>query len=133
MAEKKMENKDFSAAIKVAVKAQQPYPKLGNTHNLEEIIKRSLDPLSVAVRRDGLAKTIFSRLFDWLVEKISVSIRSDRTSKNLIGVLDIYGFESFKNNSVPIKYNYNTIRTSNVLPMLKMTFADSNHDPCTPA
>nr|XP_043615028.1 myosin-11-like isoform X3 [Erigeron canadensis] len=65
----------------------------------EEIIRRSLDPLSAAVSRDGLAKTIYSRLFDWLVEKINVSIGQDRTSKNLIGVLDIYGFESFKHNS----------------------------------
>lgn len=31
----------------------------------EEIIRRSLDPLSAAVSRDGLAKTIYSRLFDW--------------------------------------------------------------------
>ncbi|CAH1446365.1 unnamed protein product [Lactuca virosa] len=65
----------------------------------EEIIKRSLDPTSALVSRDGLAKTIYSRLFDWLVEKINVSIGQDRTSKCLIGVLDIYGFESFKNNS----------------------------------
>ncbi|KAI3762096.1 hypothetical protein L1987_52519 [Smallanthus sonchifolius] len=65
----------------------------------EEIIKRSLDPLSAAVSRDGLAKTIYSRLFDWLVDKINVSIGQDRNSRSLIGVLDIYGFESFKNNS----------------------------------
>ncbi|XP_076890780.1 myosin-11-like [Bidens hawaiensis] len=65
----------------------------------EEVIKRSLDPLSAAVSRDGLAKTIYTRLFDWLVDKINVSIGQDRNSKNLIGVLDIYGFESFKNNS----------------------------------
>ncbi|XP_023522984.1 myosin-16-like, partial [Cucurbita pepo subsp. pepo] len=30
----------------------------------EEIIKRSLDPLGATVSRDGLAKTIYSRLFD---------------------------------------------------------------------
>ncbi|XP_059665774.1 myosin-11-like isoform X2 [Cornus florida] len=65
----------------------------------EEVIKRSLDPLSAAVSRDGLAKTVYSRLFDWLVDKINVSIGQDPNSKNLIGVLDIYGFESFKNNS----------------------------------
>ncbi|PIN20245.1 Myosin class V heavy chain [Handroanthus impetiginosus] len=65
----------------------------------EEVIKRSLDPLSAAVSRDGLAKTIYSRLFDWLVDKINKSIGQDRESKSLIGVLDIYGFESFKHNS----------------------------------
>ncbi|XP_062143843.1 myosin-11 [Alnus glutinosa] len=65
----------------------------------EEVIKRSLDPQSAAVSRDGLAKTIYSRLFDWLVDKINVSIGQDPNSKSLIGVLDIYGFESFKNNS----------------------------------
>ncbi|XP_047173231.1 myosin-9-like isoform X2 [Vigna umbellata] len=65
----------------------------------EEVIKRSLDPQSAAVSRDGLAKTIYSRLFDWLVDKINNSIGQDPKSKSLIGVLDIYGFESFKANS----------------------------------
>ncbi|KAJ4885060.1 Myosin-16 [Raphanus sativus] len=65
----------------------------------EEVIKRSLDPLGAAVSRDGLAKTIYSRLFDWLVNKINISIGQDSHSRRLIGVLDIYGFESFKANS----------------------------------
>nr|VDD09531.1 unnamed protein product [Brassica oleracea] len=65
----------------------------------EEVIKRSLDPLGAAVSRDGLAKTIYSRLFDWLVNKINISIGQDSHSRRLIGVLDIYGFESFKTNS----------------------------------
>ncbi|KAL8218346.1 hypothetical protein R6Q57_021719 [Mikania cordata] len=47
----------------------------------EEVIKRSLDPLSA-----------------WLVDNINVSIQQDTDSKCLIGVLDICGFESFKNN-----------------------------------
>lgn len=33
-----------------------------------------------------------------LVEKINNSIGQDPNSKSLIGVLDIYGFESFKTN-----------------------------------
>ncbi|CAI8603322.1 unnamed protein product [Vicia faba] len=65
----------------------------------EEVITRSLDPGSATVSRDGLAKTIYSRLFDWLVDKINNSIGQDPNSKCLIGVLDIYGFESFKLNS----------------------------------
>ncbi|XP_031488520.1 myosin-17-like [Nymphaea colorata] len=65
----------------------------------EEVITRSLDPEAAMLSRDALAKTIYSRLFDWLVDKINVSIGQDPNSKALIGVLDIYGFESFKNNS----------------------------------
>ncbi|KAL9273556.1 Myosin-11-like protein [Drosera capensis] len=65
----------------------------------EEVINRTLDPLNATVSRDGLAKTIYSRLFDWLVDKINISIGQDPNSQSLIGVLDIYGFESFKHNS----------------------------------
>ncbi|KAF6152327.1 hypothetical protein GIB67_005981 [Kingdonia uniflora] len=65
----------------------------------EEVITRTLDPGSALVSRDGLAKTIYSRLFDWLVDKINISIGQDPNSKSIIGVLDIYGFESFKCNS----------------------------------
>lgn len=31
----------------------------------EEVIKRSLDPNGATVSRDGFAKTMYSRLFDW--------------------------------------------------------------------
>ena len=59
-------------------------------------------PLSVARAidsRDSLAKTVYARLFDWLVSRVNVSIGQDESSKYFIGVLDIYGFESFKKNS----------------------------------
>ncbi|KAJ4823434.1 hypothetical protein Tsubulata_039524 [Turnera subulata] len=65
----------------------------------EEIITRTLDPVAALASRDALAKTVYSRLFDWLVDKINNSIGQDPNSKSLIGVLDIYGFESFKFNS----------------------------------
>ncbi|PIN26506.1 Myosin class V heavy chain [Handroanthus impetiginosus] len=65
----------------------------------EEVITRTLDPEAAFGSRDALAKTIYSRLFDWIVEKINNSIGQDPSSKAIIGVLDIYGFESFKHNS----------------------------------
>ncbi|XWS09072.1 hypothetical protein CRYUN_Cryun40dG0054700 [Craigia yunnanensis] len=65
----------------------------------DESITKSLDPDAAAVSRDALAKIVYSKLFDWLVEKINISISQDPESKFLIGVLDIYGFESFKTNS----------------------------------
>ncbi|EEF44325.1 myosin XI, putative [Ricinus communis] len=65
----------------------------------DESITKSLDPAAATVNRDALAKIVYSRLFDWLVNKINNSIGQDPDSKSLIGVLDIYGFESFKTNS----------------------------------
>ncbi|XP_071738132.1 myosin-6-like [Rutidosis leptorrhynchoides] len=65
----------------------------------DETITRWLDPESAAVSRDALAKVAYSRLFDWLVNKINSSIGQDSTSIYIIGVLDIYGFESFNTNS----------------------------------
>ncbi|CAN1131393.1 XI-2 [Linum perenne] len=65
----------------------------------DETITKWLDPESAALSRDALAKTLYSRLFDWIVDKINNSIGQDPNSKSLIGVLDIYGFESFKTNS----------------------------------
>ncbi|MQM03569.1 hypothetical protein Taro_036360 [Colocasia esculenta] len=61
----------------------------------DETITKSLDPESAALSRDALAKIIYSRI----VNKINNSIGQDPESKFLIGVLDIYGFESFKTNS----------------------------------
>lgn len=55
--------------------------------------------------RDALAKAIYDRLFTWIVDRINNAIAIDKNnySKNykssLIGVLDIYGFEIFDNNS----------------------------------
>ncbi|XP_059632269.1 myosin-8-like [Cornus florida] len=65
----------------------------------DETITKVLDPDAAAVSRDALAKIVYSRLFDWIVNKINNSIGQDPDSKFLIGVLDIYGFESFKTNS----------------------------------
>eukprot|EP00253_Pinus_taeda_P035406 PITA_35406 len=62
-------------------------------------IIKLLDPVAATLNRDALAKTIYSRLFDWLVDKINISIGQDPNSAHLIGVLDIYGFECFKVNS----------------------------------
>ncbi|XP_023645044.1 myosin-5 isoform X2 [Capsella rubella] len=65
----------------------------------DEIITRTLNPDDAIASRDTLAKTIYSHLFDWIVNKINTSIGQDPRSKSIIGVLDIYGFESFKCNS----------------------------------
>ena len=50
--------------------------------------------------RDALAKAIYAKLFDWIVVQINRSLkRKSGKSHKFIGVLDIYGFETFEINS----------------------------------
>ncbi|KZV36499.1 myosin-15-like [Dorcoceras hygrometricum] len=65
----------------------------------EGTIVKALDCNAAVAGRDALAKTVYARLFDWLVEKINRSVGQDQDSMMQIGVLDIYGFECFKSNS----------------------------------
>lgn len=60
-------------------------------------------PLSIDAAsdtRNAMAKTIYYRLFDWLVEKINMSMVPPKgLQTKTIGVLDIFGFEIFDSNS----------------------------------
>ncbi|KAI9916764.1 hypothetical protein PsorP6_016900 [Peronosclerospora sorghi] len=50
--------------------------------------------------RDALAKAIYASVFDWLVAGINASLgAAARVTATTIGVLDIFGFESFEHNS----------------------------------
>ncbi|KEH35883.1 myosin-15 isoform X2 [Medicago truncatula] len=62
-------------------------------------IVKALDCNAAVAGRDVLAKTVYARLFDWLVDKINKAVGQDINSRMQIGILDIYGFESFKDNS----------------------------------
>ncbi|KAG2549285.1 hypothetical protein PVAP13_9KG264400 [Panicum virgatum] len=62
-------------------------------------IVKAVDSSAAVIGRDTLAKTVYARLFDWLVDNINKSIGQDVESRSQIGVLDIYGFECFKYNS----------------------------------
>lgn len=46
--------------------------------------------------RDALAKALYSRAFDWIVERVNVSLSTKAKDTFSIGVLDIYGFEIFR-------------------------------------
>ncbi|KAM9313263.1 unconventional myosin-Vc [Gastrophryne carolinensis] len=49
--------------------------------------------------RDALAKKIYSHLFDHVIEKINKALQFPGKPHTFIGVLDIYGFETFEVNS----------------------------------
>eukprot|EP00818_Percolomonas_sp_WS_P000139 CAMPEP_0117447222 /NCGR_PEP_ID=MMETSP0759-20121206/6759_1 /TAXON_ID=63605 /ORGANISM="Percolomonas cosmopolitus, Strain WS" /LENGTH=1076 /DNA_ID=CAMNT_0005239541 /DNA_START=77 /DNA_END=3307 /DNA_ORIENTATION=+ len=51
--------------------------------------------------RDALAKVLYDRIFDWIVACINVAMKPTKENSEtvLIGILDVYGFEIFENNS----------------------------------
>ncbi|GLE02369.1 hypothetical protein PINS_up011207 [Pythium insidiosum] len=52
--------------------------------------------------RDALAKTLYGRLFDWMVHKMNEFLKHEDTHRSkghFIGILDIFGFEVFPHNS----------------------------------
>ncbi|SCU77896.1 LAFA_0A03884g1_1 [Lachancea sp. 'fantastica'] len=49
--------------------------------------------------KDALAKAIYNNLFDWVVERVNVSLHAFPGADKSIGILDIYGFEIFDFNS----------------------------------
>ncbi|XP_004348329.2 myosin-1 [Capsaspora owczarzaki ATCC 30864] len=51
-----------------------------------------------AAVRDALSKSIYNRIFDWLVERINVVLSVKTNQPLVVGVLDIYGFEIFDKN-----------------------------------
>ncbi|XP_017403914.1 unconventional myosin-VIIb isoform X2 [Cebus imitator] len=69
-----------------------------------EFVTRPLNVAQAADRRDAFVKGIYRHLFLWIVKKINAAIFTPppQDPKNVwraIGLLDIFGFENFKNNS----------------------------------
>nr|XP_055244320.1 unconventional myosin-XIX isoform X4 [Gorilla gorilla gorilla] len=67
----------------------------------QQVFRKPCPRAECDTRRDCLAKLIYARLFDWLVSVINSSICADTDSwTTFIGLLDVYGFESFPDNSL---------------------------------
>ncbi|KAI1720591.1 myosin head (motor domain) domain-containing protein [Ditylenchus destructor] len=73
-----------------------------------ESVRKALSKQEALANRDAIAKTIYTCLFQWIVEKINDNLmevhemktkRGQPVEPRFIGVLDIYGFETFETNS----------------------------------
>ncbi|XP_055916560.1 unconventional myosin-Va isoform X1 [Eupeodes corollae] len=72
------------------------------TRQIESYHENVLIPNNIAAAesaKDALAKHIYSKLFQYIVAVINKSLNSGRKQSCFIGVLDIYGFETFDTNS----------------------------------
>uniref|UniRef100_A0A8C6D603 Myosin XIX n=1 Tax=Moschus moschiferus TaxID=68415 RepID=A0A8C6D603_MOSMO len=67
----------------------------------QQVFRKPCSQAECDTRRDCLAKLVYARLFDWLVSVINSSICATPNSwTSFIGLLDVYGFESFPSNSL---------------------------------
>ncbi len=66
-----------------------------------ELVTSPLSRESAIYARDALSKAVYDRLFSWLVCRINKSLHPENASRknNVMGILDIYGFEIFQKNS----------------------------------
>ncbi|XP_065189754.1 unconventional myosin-Ia-like [Sycon ciliatum] len=64
-----------------------------------QMVTSPLDQEQSSYARHTLAKALYERLFRWLAEKMNENIQTDLDDTLCIGVLDIYGFEIFNENS----------------------------------
>mmetsp|Transcript_19347 Transcript_19347/g.40026 ORF Transcript_19347/g.40026 Transcript_19347/m.40026 type:complete len:1038 (+) Transcript_19347:279-3392(+) len=95
-------NTSYAVASQFGVDANMLAEAL--THRTLEIIGQ--EPVRVPLRvdqaienRDALAKYVYEKLFNWLVGRINKSLVPEGSKGSFIGILDIFGFEIFQQNS----------------------------------
>ncbi|XP_034091429.1 unconventional myosin-Va isoform X5 [Gymnodraco acuticeps] len=64
-----------------------------------ETYVKTVPRLMATNARDALAKHIYAKLFNWIVEHVNKALITNIKQHSFIGVLDIYGFETFEINS----------------------------------
>lgn len=72
------------------------------TRQIESVNEHVLIPNNMEAAqaaKDALAKHIYAKLFQYIVNVINKSLNVSRKQNSFIGVLDIYGFETFDVNS----------------------------------
>ncbi|XP_046984873.1 unconventional myosin-Va [Schistocerca americana] len=67
--------------------------------SLRDVIFKPMTVIEAVSARDALAKHIYAELFNWIVSVVNKALYSSGTTQKFIGVLDIYGFETFEINS----------------------------------
>ncbi|KAH8271474.1 hypothetical protein KR018_012392 [Drosophila ironensis] len=72
--------------------------RANSSNSSQEDVGCEMDARQAASNRNTLCRTLYSRLFTWLVNKINESLKSTQREKNL-ALLDFYGFEVLDHNS----------------------------------
>jgi len=71
-------------------------------HLKDQAITKKFSHAQAVANRDSMAKALYNGLFEWLVNTINSALYSPasrRPGLNWIGILDVFGFECFEQNS----------------------------------
>ncbi|XP_058854700.1 unconventional myosin-Vc-like isoform X2 [Acipenser ruthenus] len=66
---------------------------------VSETVVKPMPKLRAVNARDALAKQIYAHLFNCIIDRINKALQFPGKKHTFIGVLDIYGFETFETNS----------------------------------
>ncbi|EDV44259.1 uncharacterized protein Dana_GF18892, isoform C [Drosophila ananassae] len=95
--------------------------RANSSNSAQEDVGSEMDARQAASNRNTLCRTLYSRLFTWLVNKINESLKSTQREKNL-ALLDFYGFEVLDHNSFEqfaINYSAEKIHQNFVFHVLR--------------
>jgi len=95
--------KNVAAVLEVDLGSLEKALTRRSIRTRNESFSKPLTATAAEDMRDAISKELYSRIFDWLVVKICKATgASDQTEvKHFIGLLDIFGFESFDVNRFP--------------------------------
>ena len=89
-----------TARLRCLVSLSQPQPRpAAPLHRLASIGPRYTLAVQAADSRDALCKFVYAKMFDWLVQRINRAMGEGPFGDMFIGILDIFGFEIFEDNS----------------------------------
>ncbi|KAM8787797.1 unconventional myosin-VIIb [Rhynchonycteris naso] len=102
-----METPAFPIVVKLLEVKHQALRDCLTKHSIlicGEFVTRPLNIAQATDRRDAFVKGIYAHLFLWIVKKINAAIftppaQDPKHGQRSIGLLDIFGFENFQNNS----------------------------------
>lgn len=89
----------ISELLGVDVKSMRKWLCHRKIVSTREVFLKPMNVEQAIGARDALAKHIYAELFNWIVTGINSSLQSPCQAQCFIGVLDIYGFETFEVNS----------------------------------
>ncbi|CAL1680216.1 unnamed protein product [Lasius platythorax] len=89
----------ISELLGIDVKAMRKWLCHRKIVSMREVFLKPMNVEQAIGARDALAKHIYAELFNWIVVGINNSLQSLSKAQYFIGVLDIYGFETFEVNS----------------------------------